>query len=472
MGICEDELGTFYESILESSGSPRDMLTRRELAALSKDELVERAIELQTQLSEAQGSVPPSSSREKPERYAERKKKGRAIAFEAKRLIALKVAYIGWMFHGFQIQKTREDTVEGRLFEALKRTQLIEETASMSDVGWSRGGRTDVGVSAIGNVVGVRVRSKQNVQMDYAKILNGVLPDGLRVLSWAPAVEAGVMVAGRRPMRENQCFDARNDALSRTYKYLFLKKNLDIGLMREGAKAFIGQHDYRNYCKIDVNDAKASYVRVILDVQINPVKSSRLCVDQNLFEIVVKGYAFLWHQIRCMAAVLFRVGSCLEPPSIVERLLRVDDGAEFSGGKPTYRLASEIPLILYDCEYPPGVAPFRDYQAPRGMVSKRMDDPFMDTWLQYVMRGSPTDNSGSFLIAAFVLTRFLVPFLVRAAAVTSSFIREVDAIRIDGGALWADERNSSEPLILDKDPEKLALPKRRREGEEKAPASF
>ncbi|KAJ8902554.1 hypothetical protein NDN08_006957 [Rhodosorus marinus] len=412
------------------------MLSRGELAALSKNELVERAIELQTQLAEVQRSVPAPNSREEKERHSERKRKGRSIAFEAKRLIALKVAYIGWMFHGFQIQKSKEDTVEGRLFEALKRTQLIEESASMSDVDWSRGGRTDVGVSAIGNVVGVRVRCKQNVEMDYAKILNGVLPDGLRVLSWGPAVEAGVMVAGRRRMRENQCFDARNDALSRTYKYLFFKKNLDIGLMREGAKAFIGQHDYRNYCKIDVNDTKASYVRVILDVQINPVKSSRLCLDQNLFEIVVKGYAFLWHQIRCMAAVLFRVGSRLEPPSIVERLLRVGDGAEFSGGKPTYRLASEIPLILYDCEYPPGIAPFCDYQAPGGMVSKRMDDPFMDTWLRYAMR----------------------------AAVTSSFIREVDAIPIEGGALWADERNSSEPLILDKDPEKLALPKRRREG--------
>ena len=30
----------------------------------------------------------------------------------------------------------------------------------------------------------------------------------------------------------------------------------------------------------------------------------------------VEGTAFLWHQVRCMAAVLFMVGSGLESPTV------------------------------------------------------------------------------------------------------------------------------------------------------------
>lgn len=63
----------------------------------------------------------------------------------------------------------------------------------------------------------------------------------------------------------------------------------------------------------------------------------------------LRGQAFLWHQVRCMVAVLFLIGRRLEPPSIVDTLLDVTA----TPGKPAYRMAPDGPLVLYDCGFDP-----------------------------------------------------------------------------------------------------------------------
>ena len=37
--------------------------------------------------------------------------------------------------------------------------------------------------------------------------------------------------------------------------------------------------------------------------------------------LTIVGKAFLWHQIRCIVAVLFRVGSGLESPDVIDQLV-------------------------------------------------------------------------------------------------------------------------------------------------------
>lgn len=62
-----------------------------------------------------------------------------------------------------------------------------------------------------------------------------------------------------------------------------------------------------------------------------------------VYYIQVIGNAFLWHQIRCVAAVLFHVGRRYEPPSVVRWLL----DPEACPSRPNYALAPEAPLVLY-----------------------------------------------------------------------------------------------------------------------------
>ncbi|EME32098.1 tRNA pseudouridine(38/39) synthase [Galdieria sulphuraria] len=267
-----------------------------------------------------------------------------------KRKIALRICYLGWRFDGFASQPHSDNTVEEHLFRALLKTKLIENREGSC---YSRAARTDKGVSAIENVVSLTVRShiippsNGEVELDYPRILNGVLPSGIWITGWTSV---------------DPDFHARFSASYRVYHYYFRPEHLNLSAMQRAAQFFVGEHDFRNFCKADVTQVQ-SFRRVIYSCDIKIVSmthksrfewhlppESATCSLQSskntssicLAKLVVKGQAFLWHQIRCMASILFMVGEGLEKEDIVKDMLQ----HECFGAKPLYRMASEIPLVL------------------------------------------------------------------------------------------------------------------------------
>lgn len=160
-----------------------------------------------------------------------------------------------------------------------------------------------------------------------------MLPADIRVVAWSPV---------------DVQFDARFSALCRTYKYYFLRDGMDIEKMNAAAQKLVGEHDFRNFCKVDVGGNVRHFVRRILafKVAVSPVSTDATLPDQ-VCEVSIIGFAFLWHQVRCMIAVLFMIGRGNESPEVIHQLL---DVANFTG-KPQYNMASEIPLVLYDCVF-------------------------------------------------------------------------------------------------------------------------
>ncbi|GFR97712.1 tRNA pseudouridine synthase [Elysia marginata] len=67
----------------------------------------------------------------------------------------------------------------------------------------------------------------------------------------------------------------------------------------------------------------------------------------SMCELTVIGQAFLWHQIRCIVAVLLLIGQGKEDAEVIDHLLNVEENPR----KPQYTMASELPLNLFDCEY-------------------------------------------------------------------------------------------------------------------------
>ncbi|KAG2489574.1 hypothetical protein HYH03_012022 [Edaphochlamys debaryana] len=301
------------------------------------------------------------------------------------RHVALELLYVGWSFQGFARQDSTENTIEGVFFTALRKVRLIPEADPVSSLGYSRCGRTDRGVSALGQVVALRLRSAARVdqpeaplesELDYPRIINKALPPEVRVLGWTPAPEG---------------FNARFSAQWRQYKYFIIQHHvpaagangqppsggdqseaaasapspaaasapasappacsLDIGAMREAAAAFVGEHDFRNFCKPDVA-AVRSFRRRILSFTVDPVTTASGGGAggggrHEVYALTVRGTAFLWHQVRCMAAILLMVGRGQEAPTIVARLL--DLGA--TPCKPQYSMAAEEPLLLHACGF-------------------------------------------------------------------------------------------------------------------------
>lgn len=368
------------------------------------------------------------------------------------RFIALKFAYLGQRYNGFEHANgntTPLPTIEEELWKALRKTRLIfpanpaaegfaesagprsfqPYTVDWDGCDYSKAGRTDRGVSAFGQVIGIRVRSSrpkfhprppkvpQGGQIDYeaqaevlkdtppdkdwddisdelpyVTLLNSVLPEDIRILAWCPRPPPG--------------FDARFSCRERQYKYFFTQpaftptpgalglerrakaKNgapgskyregwLNIDAMKEAAKHFEGRRDFRNFCTLDLTKQISVFERMIyradielVDPKTNPLgyigqpgfRALENCPSQartepsetecpgtpQVYVFTLCGNAFLWHQVRHMMSILFLVGQGLESPSIVPELL----DASKNPRKPGYEMASDAPLVLWDCVYP------------------------------------------------------------------------------------------------------------------------
>jgi tRNA pseudouridine38/39 synthase len=337
---------------------------RAALEALSRDELIELALRVSPSEMPASGAGSSESTSKPTKRHKEQRPFD--MSRYAQRHVALRVAYIGTAYQGFAYQVETEDTVEGRVLEALMKTRLITDRASS---GVSCGGRTDKGVSALGQVLALRVRSNlvdgegviaplhappsaarsspaaadppvappaaaPPTELDYCHLLNRVLPPDIRVTAWSPT---------------DAQFSARFSATHRTYKYFFARAGLDVERMAEGARRLLGEHDFRNFCKID--PSVTNFRRSVLAAAIQPASGGGGGEDADsplaLWEFEVRGTAFLYHQVRCMVAVLFLIGEGKEAPTIVSELL---DTARYPR-RPNYEIASEAPLLLHEIGY-------------------------------------------------------------------------------------------------------------------------
>ena len=332
------------------------------------------------------------------------------------RFIALKFAYLGQRYNGYEHSNgnyTPLPTVEEELWKALRRTRLIIQPATNSSsddptatgprpskpysISWdgcqySKAGRTDRGVSAFGQVIGIRVRSARPKppaeskeegrqsswddvadELPYMQILNRVLPEDIRMLAWCPQPPPN--------------FDARFSCRGRHYKYFFTQpafaptpgplgfaegsRNtkyregwLDIDAMRKAAKYFEGVHDFRNFCKVDTSKQLDHFERIIYQADIETVdphthKPSYVggpgfeafegaYSTAQVYAFNLRGSAFLWHQVRHMIGVLFLIGQGFESPSIIPDLLDISKNPR----RPTYEMASDAPLVLWDCIFP------------------------------------------------------------------------------------------------------------------------
>ena len=108
---------------------------------------------------------------------------------------------------------------------------------------------------------------------------------------------------------------------------------------------------------MDVGNGVVNYHRRIMEVSVERIDATDSSYD--MCALVIKGKAFLWHQIRCIVAILFRVASKKESPEIVKQLLDIEENPR----RPQYLMASEFPLNLSHCEYKPELSWHHDTEA-------------------------------------------------------------------------------------------------------------
>jgi len=224
----------------------------------------------------------------------------------------LTIEYAGTRYSGWQTQKNAR-TVQGELDRA------VRDATGERDVHSYGSGRTDAGVHALAQVAHVDVETKLPPE-SLRRRINDALPADINVL---------------RLERVRHTFHARHSAVGRSYVYhlsrrrtafakpfvWWVKEELDVERMREAARQFVGQHDFRSFSDDDPEE-KSTEVRV---------ESLELYEDGDLLIVHVEGSHFIWKMVRRLVGVLVAVGS---------GELTADDAAAMLTGR------SELPAQL------------------------------------------------------------------------------------------------------------------------------
>ena len=220
--------------------------------------------------------------------------------------ILLTIAYDGTNYSGWQKQKDEAViTVEGELTKALR---LLFRNPALECIGASR---TDAGVHALGQRAVIDVETSIPAEK---------IP--LAIRSFLPA---DIVVTKAEEVAET--FHPRFDCVKKTYEYRFwnapaknpkerlysayVQKPLDVERMNEGAKAFLGTHDFAAFCAAGAQ--VSTTVRTIFDCHVEKQGES--------VRILVTGDGFLYNMVRIIAGTLLEVGMGRRSRETVQRAL-------------------------------------------------------------------------------------------------------------------------------------------------------
>ncbi|MEO6877981.1 MAG: tRNA pseudouridine(38-40) synthase TruA [Gemmatimonadaceae bacterium] len=242
----------------------------------------------------------------------------------AERTVQLVLHYDGAGFSGWQRQPEQR-TVQGVLEEALGRL-CSAPTAALGS------GRTDAGVHARGQVVGVRVPERWSDVQKLRRALNSVLP-------------ADVWIAGATEMRNE--FHARFSAVSRRYSYYVgtdeearspfrgryehaFGQPLDRGALDAAAAHLEGEHCFRGFAVLGTAPAHDNHRCRVVHAK------WRERPGGLVFEI--EANRFLHHMVRFLVGTMLDIAAGKRPMVDLPSLLAAADNHAVSPPAPAHAL--------------------------------------------------------------------------------------------------------------------------------------
>lgn len=214
------------------------------------------------------------------------------------------ISYDGRNYAGFQSQKNAlaiQDVIEKALFRIFSEKIRIVMSS-----------RTDAGVHAKGQVFHFDSDKKKDLgKLKYS--INSLLPDDIHVNKVESVPDT---------------FHARYSVKKKTYEYfinigeydVFLKGyayqcfyKLDIDKMRQGAKLFLGEHDFSSFNTSSLKEYPN---------QIRNISEFKITQNKNILKITVTSTGFLRNMVRIMVGTLIDVGRGLKSVDDIKDMLK------------------------------------------------------------------------------------------------------------------------------------------------------
>jgi len=244
------------------------------------------------------------------------------------RWLKLTVAYDGRAYAGWQIQPDKP-TVQGAV-------QATWQKLTLETVSVTAAGRTDAGVHALGQIVGVSTKTRLT-NNDLLRGLNALSPEDIKVIAVEDAPEK---------------FHATYDAIGKTYRYQIhnartpsvfdrhyawhYPQPLDAEAMNRAGQALVGRHDFSSF--ESAGSERPDSIRTIHQLtvvrthiaaflrNVSPSDAQHHALDSpDRITIEVSGDGFLYNMVRTIVGTLVDVGMGKHDPSWVAEVLATKD---------------------------------------------------------------------------------------------------------------------------------------------------
>lgn len=204
----------------------------------------------------------------------------------------LVIGFDGSRYQGWQKNKNAKDTIQSKLEYAIGEAvgERIELIGS---------GRTDKGVHAAGQAANFLTNCLRDVTILMSDI-NAKLPEDIIIKSIEPAEEK--FHARFLAVDKTYCYslwkaDAKERPLFERKYVTLLESVVDVSLMKEASKLFIGTHEFKGFSS---DKTKKSTVRTITAIDIEE--------DDNQIKLCFTGDGFLYNMVRILVGTLIEIG--------------------------------------------------------------------------------------------------------------------------------------------------------------------
>jgi tRNA pseudouridine38-40 synthase len=260
-----------------------------------------------------------------------------AMTKEKRYYYLIEFQYLGFRYHGWAKQPDVK-TVQGMVNRTLK---YILGEARFKTLG---AGRTDAMVSANQGYFELFVYEPLEPGQ-LLQDLNTNLPHDIHALS-IEEVDGQFNVI--QDVKEKEytylfSFGKKNHPYAAPYM-VFITVNLDVELMKQGAKLFEGTHDFRQYCYQP--KPETSCIRTInaSEIGINDILTASFFPAES-FVYKVKGSGFMRNQVRLIMGTLISLGKGELSLEDIRISLKNPEG------KPLYYIAPASGLMLNSVQY-------------------------------------------------------------------------------------------------------------------------
>lgn len=218
------------------------------------------------------------------------------------------VQYDGTRYKGWQMQKSTDDTIQGKL-------QHVLETLVGHPVEVIGSGRTDAGVHASGQIANFHIEESYCAK-EVMMWLNEHLPQDIAVTEICEVEERfhSRYQAQKKIYRYRIHTSIVPNVFERKYMYEYLEP-LDVKRMQKAADFLIGTHDFKAFC--GNRKMKKSTVRTIYQIDIEKSGPE--------ISLTYTGNGFLQNMIRIITGTLIEIGDGRREPEDMIEILESKD---------------------------------------------------------------------------------------------------------------------------------------------------